>query len=89
MEIFLEYKPGFIREFKKFSKPLQEDALGAIERFRDSNNHHSLHTHKLHGKFKNCFSFSMNYRYRIIFQWRNKEKGFVELLDIGDHDLYE
>ena len=89
MKIALEYKPAFVRELKKLSKPLQADAFDAIEKFKDTENHQSLRAHKLHGEMKGCFSFSINYRYRIIFQWQNKEKSIAELLDIGDHEVYE
>lgn len=45
-----------------------------------------LKTHKLKGKLKNLWSFSITYRHRILFEFLNKEA--VLLHDIGSHDIY-
>lgn len=89
MHILLKYKPSFLHELKKIKGRLQEDVLEATERFKDTDNHQILRVHKLHGRLKSCFGFSVNYRYRIIFQWTDTKKNTAELLDIGDHNIYE
>lgn len=83
----IAYKPTFLRELKKLSFPLQEEALEKIEQFRDSKNHSSLKVHALHGKLKGYLSFSINYRYRIVFLWEIKNKLAI-LVTIGDHSVY-
>ncbi len=45
-----------------------------------------LETHKLHGKLKDLWSFSVGNKYRIVFEFDNSD---VIFLDIGDHDLYK
>ena len=49
--------------------------------------HTSLDTHKLHGKEKDVWAFSINRKYRIKFIFLGN--GDVLFLDIGLHDIYE
>lgn len=46
-----------------------------------------LKTHKLSGKLKNYWSFSIDYQLRIVFRFLDKDKVF--LLDIGTHGIYQ
>jgi addiction module RelE/StbE family toxin len=43
-----------------------------------------LRTHKLSGKLKGTWAFSINDEYRVIFEFINKQK--VLLIDFGTHD---
>jgi len=43
-----------------------------------------LKTHKLSGTLKDCWAFSVDYNFRIIFKFIDKNK--VLLIDIGSHD---
>jgi mRNA-degrading endonuclease YafQ of YafQ-DinJ toxin-antitoxin module len=81
------FAPQFRRQFKKLDKPLQEEALEKIEMFNHIENHLALKVHKLKGTLVGRFSFSVNYRYRIIFMWTDTNKTAI-LLAIGDHSLY-
>lgn len=81
------YPPVFIKKFKKLEIGLQNDALEKINLFKNKENHKMLEVHKLHGKFKECFGFSINYKFRIIFRYVSKNE--VLFTDIGDHDLYK
>lgn len=83
----LVYAPVFIRQFNKLGKDLQEEALEKIELFKDVSNHQKLKVHKLNGIFSDKYSFSVNYRYRIIFDYATKME--VNILAIGDHDMYK
>jgi mRNA-degrading endonuclease YafQ of YafQ-DinJ toxin-antitoxin module len=47
----------------------------------------SLKTHKLKGKFKACYSFSVDYDYRIVFKFIEKDTAVFML--IGDHSIYK
>ncbi|MEK7480667.1 MAG: type II toxin-antitoxin system mRNA interferase toxin, RelE/StbE family [Patescibacteria group bacterium] len=47
-----------------------------------------LQTHKLHGKLKNKWSFSVDNRFRVVFEFNKLNRSEVIFLDIGDHDLY-
>jgi len=79
----------FVQEnlIKKLPNNLQTEISEKIKVFKDRKNHENLKIHKLHGQLKNFWSFSVNYKYRIIFEYVSKNK--VALLMVGDHDVYE
>lgn len=81
------YSPSFIRKFNKLENGLREDALQKIPLFKDRKNHKILEVHKLDGKFKDYFGFSVNYKFRIVFRYISKNE--VLFTDIGDHDIYK
>lgn len=85
--ISIVYKPSFIRAFDKVDKNLQDDIIEKIELFKDVKNHKQLKVHKLHGELKDRFSFSVNYKFRIVFSYVSKNE--VRLLALGDHDIYK
>lgn len=82
----LVYAPIFIRSVHKLEKKLQDEVLEKIELFKNPDNHQQLKVHKLHGQFKNCYSFSVNYKYRVLFSYTNATE--VNILAVGDHDVY-
>lgn len=81
------YKPTFVRQYKKLPEALRQEAKEKIAIFRKNPNHPFLKTHKLKGKLKGFFSFSVNYAYRIIFSYESKNTSV--LLTIGDHQIYQ
>ena len=81
------YKPSFIRQLKKLEPALQSEALTKIDLFKNRRNHNYLEVHKNKGKLLGCSSFSVNYKYRIVFEYSSK--SVVVLLTIGDHDVYK
>lgn len=80
------YLPSFVRQYKKLSPSLRQEVLQKIKVFEADHTDSQLKTHKLHGNLKDFWSFSINYRYRIIFEITEDEANFLE---IGDHDLYK
>lgn len=77
----------FIRQFRKLNPHLKEEVLEKLELLTDSKNHRSLKVHKLNGKLAEKYSFSVNYKIRIIFSYPAPNEVF--LLLVGDHDLYD
>ena len=77
----------FIKTFEKLPAALLEEALQRIELLKDKNNHKALKVHKLHGPLTGKWSFSVNYKIRIIFSFYTKEE--IVLLTIGDHKIYD
>ena len=69
------YAPVFVKQLKKLEPSLQNEVLEKVESFKDKNNHKTLKVHKLHGKFTDCFSFSVNYNTRIVFEYLGKIIG--------------
>lgn len=81
------YSPFFVRKFSKLENNLQKDVLQKIDLFKNKKNHKILEVHKLHGKFKEYFGFSVNYKFRIVFRYTSKNE--VLFTDIGNHDIYK
>ncbi len=84
----VSYTPAFVRMLAKLPKELQEEALEKIELFRDEKNHEMLKVHKLSGALKGRYSFSVNYKTRIVFNVVNVSPKEARLDAIGDHNVY-
>ena len=80
------YSPKFAREYKKLSKKIKDLIEGNEKVFLKNPFDKSLKTHKLSGKFKGLFSFSVNYEYRIIFEFI--DKNTIYLYSVGNHKIY-
>jgi len=85
--MIVSYTPLFIKQYKKLPIDLQEEVKEKISLFKENHEHSFLKTHKLKGRLKDRFSFSVNYAYRIVFQYLSKNEAV--LLCIGDHDVYK
>lgn len=85
--IKVNFKSKFIRQYKKLTKELQIEVKERIDLFKRNPSNQILKIHRLGGRLKGSFSFSVNYQYRIIFEWKEKNKVAV-LLSVGDHDIY-
>lgn len=81
------YRPGFLRAFDKLPPSLQEEVEERIAFFEKNPRHPSLRVHKLKGRLRDRWSFSVNYQYRIIFIYENKNTAL--LLAVGNHSIYE
>ena len=46
-----------------------------------------LKTHKLQGRLKDFWAFSLDRKNRIIFEFG--ERGTVHFLSVGDHSIYQ
>ncbi len=85
--ITVGFTPEFFRRLKKLNPQLQELAFGRIDLFREKNNHRRLEVHKLHGKYAGFFGFSVDNKYRIMFEWISS--GEARLHTVGDHSIYD
>ena len=85
--IEVNYKPTFIKSFDNLENDLQNEIIEKIELLKDQRNHKQLKVHKLHGRIKDKYSFSVNYKYRIIFIYESKKE--IVLLAVGDHEIYK
>lgn len=88
MKVF--YSPTFVRQFQSLPAALQEEVVEKIAFFRNPAHHHRLRVHKLKGRLAGRFSFSVNYRTRIVFCYlRNQDQRSAVLLATGDHRVYD
>lgn len=81
------FAPSFLRQLKLLESSLQEEVIEKIELFKDSKNHKALRVHKLNGRLRGRWSFSVNYRFRIVFYYASKKEAFF--LAVGDHSVYD
>ena len=84
--IEISFKATFVKQVNKLEQSLIEEVFEKIELFKKKENHTMLKVHKLHGRLAHCFSFSVNYKFRIVFEY--EDKSHVTFLDIGSHDIY-
>lgn len=77
----------FKRSFRKLPPQIQKQAIKKKNLFVKDPFCKSLKTHKLKGKLKNKWSFSVTYSYRVLFDFKDKNKAVF--YDIGDHDIYK
>ena len=81
------YSPKFQKKYKKLPSQIQNLAENKRKVFRKEPFHPTLKTHKLHGELNGCWSFSINYKYRIVFEFLGED--IIKFHSIGDHDIYE
>ena len=84
--MMVEYAPSFVRQYKKLSPDLQQEVEEKILLFSKAAHHPSLRVHPLKGRLVGTYSFSVNYAYRVVFEYKNKTSAV--LLAVGDHDVY-
>ncbi len=85
--IEVSYTRKFLRIFKNLDTDLQDRVEEKIGQFKDTKNHKSLDVHKLGGKFKGSYAFSIDRKNRIVFEYLESRKE-VALLTVGSHDIY-
>ena len=83
----VSFLPSFVRKFDRLEVALQDEVMEKIELFKDEKNHKYLKVHKLHGVLSGRYSFSVNYKTRIVFSYLSKNEAV--LLAVGDHDVYK
>lgn len=75
----------FERSLKKLPRALVERVVERALIFEQDQFDPRLDTHKLRGKLKGKWSFSIDKKYRILFEFDNSD---VIFLDVGDHEIY-
>lgn len=80
------YSSKFIREYKKLSNKIKKIAEEKEKIFCDNPFNRKLKTHKLSGKFKDFWSFSIAYKYRVVFEFA--KDNTVHFHSIGTHQVY-
>lgn len=84
MKIF--YHPRFKKNYQRLQTAVQTEAEKREAIFRDNPFDPRLDTHKLHGKLKKHWSFSVGRKCRILFEFYGDD---VIFLDVGSHYLYK
>lgn len=82
------YSSKFIREYKKLPAHVKDAFEDCEKLFRQNPFDVSLKTHKLSGKLSGFLALSVDFKYRIIFEF-DKNKKVIYLHSVGDHGIYE
>jgi addiction module RelE/StbE family toxin len=82
------YTARFRRSYKNLDRLLKSTTGKKVELFRQNPFDSRLHTHSLHGRLKDFWSFSVDAWYRILFEFMDESHRQVIFHDIGDHSLY-
>ncbi|HLD70636.1 MAG TPA: type II toxin-antitoxin system mRNA interferase toxin, RelE/StbE family [Negativicutes bacterium] len=80
------YSRQFQKEYEKLPALLKEKVEKKESVFRNNPFDTRLKTHKLSGQFEGFWSFSIDYRYRIIFELKGESSAIFHI--IGDHSIY-
>ena len=77
----------FERRMKKIDISLSPIVDERARIFRDNCFDAILKTHKLHGKRKGHWAFSITAKFRVMFAFIDSDTVLFE--DVGDHSIYE
>jgi len=80
------YTAKFGKNFKKLPDRVEKKAITNEKIFRQNPFDKRLKTHKLKGILKDFYSFSVGYKYRILFAFENRDE--VTFADVGTHRVY-
>ncbi len=81
------YSSKFARQYRKLPFGIKLKAEKRELIFRNNPRDPRLKTHKLKGMLSDFFAFSVDFQYRIIFEF--KDSGVVWFHSIGTHELYD
>ena len=81
------YSSKFASAYKKLPSKIKKIAEEKEQIFRKNPFDLQLKTHKLKGSLKGFFSFSVNQKYRIIFEMISPETIWFH--SVGDHSIYK
>ncbi len=81
------YSPQFEKEYKCLPEIIKKKAEKKEKIFRNNPFDSRLKTHKLSGRFSEFWSFSIDFRYRIIFEFKDEKTIIFHI--IGDHSIYK
>jgi len=81
------YSPKFTRKYRKLPSKVKDLIEESEKIFLKNPFDKRLKTHKLSGKLKGLWSFSVGHEYRIIFEFESKD--IVYLHSVGTHKIYQ
>lgn len=87
MEIYLTSR--FKKAYKNLPVQIKKKVEEKEKIFRENPFNPNLKTHYLQGKYKNYLAFSIDNRYRIMFQFLNAAKNKAVFINIGTHEIYK
>lgn len=84
--IEVKYTRRFIKSYSRLRSDIKSKVRKRVELFRERRNHSLLKVHKLHGVLEGAWSFTIDFSYRVIFEYLNEKVAIM--LEVGDHNIY-
>ena len=84
---YILYSSKFKKSLKKMPPFIQKAFLEKEGLFLKDPFHPLLETHKLHGKYKDFWAFTVIGPYRVMFKFMENKKD-IGFINIGNHDIY-
>lgn len=84
--MLIYYSSKFEREYRKLPNKIKTMAQEKEQQFRDNVFNPPLDTHKLGGRLKGFWAFSIDQKYRIIFEFAKND--VIWFHSVGDHSVY-
>ncbi|OGE82372.1 MAG: hypothetical protein A3B10_02755 [Candidatus Doudnabacteria bacterium RIFCSPLOWO2_01_FULL_44_21] len=81
------YSPKFAREYRKLPQQIKTLAEQKEKLFRKNPFDPKLKTHKLSGRLRDFWSFSIDYQHRIVFELASSELIYFHA--VGTHEVYK
>jgi len=81
------YSDRFAKDYRRLPTNIKSLAEEKETIFRQNQNDPRLKTHKLKGRLKKYYSFSVNYQYRIVFHFQSDTDIIFDT--IGTHAIYK
>jgi mRNA-degrading endonuclease YafQ of YafQ-DinJ toxin-antitoxin module len=85
MKIF--YSTQFFHEYRQLPIEVKKKVEKKENIFRQNPFDKRLKTHKLKGRLADFWAFSVDFHYRVIFNFQNEKD--VRFYAIGDHSFYK
>lgn len=85
--MIIHYSSKFYKEYKRLSAEIKKQAEKQETIFRQNPFDPRLKTHRLIGNLKNFWSFSIDYKTRIIFEFESENTVWFH--SVGSHDIYK
>jgi addiction module RelE/StbE family toxin len=84
----ISFSSSFKKSFRKRIKGTACEGIfwAAVELFIEDPQNQRLKPHKLSGKLKGLWSFSVEYDVRVVFYFTNDKPQKAVFVDIGNHD---
>ena len=83
----IQYLPKFLKQYQKIPLKVKIKAEKQEIIFRKNPFDPRLKTHRLTGNLKEFWAFSIDYQYRIIFQFA--DENTIWFYSIGTHAIYK
>ena len=85
--MIIRFTSKFRKAYKKMPKMVKIKAEEKEKIFLNNQFDSSLDTHKLHGKYRDYWAFTVTGQYRIMFSFANS--GIIDFINIGTHEIYK